>query len=177
MMIISIHTLKASYGDSDYACQMSICSYQLSESNVNYTIHYQLHGTVTNVLANTERQSLIINATSSRSDTEFQVLLPKALIQATTDSAGKESSEEIEFTVLLDDNETPFEEGPVYWSENDDDKYRFLSIPFSSQHKQIAIIGTWVAPEFNYLPAIVMAMSVAAVILVTRMNTKRIRFR
>lgn len=62
-------------------------------------------------------------------------------------------------------------------SMKSNDTHTIVSFSVPQFTRQLEIKGTHVVPEFSSMAAIVIVISIAAVIVLTRMNTKRIRFR
>jgi hypothetical protein len=155
---------------ADYFCMMRLCTYEIILSNVTHVINYRMTGTITNVTADIESKSLILNVETGTSGGGLRIALPRELIRA--ENEGNDNS----FVVFVDGKETVFEEiteAEQYYSSLDVDQnpeeYRLLSIAFENRVEQIEIVGTWIAPEFSSVAiALVMITSIASIVLWSR---------
>ena len=95
---------------------------------------------------------IIIDTTS---DGEITITLPRALIDARYDNGDDD-----EFFVLIDGEEIDFDETTT-------DVDRTLTIPFLYGDETIEIIGTFAIPEFGAITAMILAVSIIAIIAVS----------
>ena len=164
---------------ADYFCMMRLCTYEITISNVTHVINYRMTGTITNVTADIESKSLILNVETGTGG-GIRIALPKELIRA-ENAEGNDNS----FIVLVDGKETVLEEiteAEQYYSYLDVDQtpeeYRLLSIAFENKVEQIEIVGTWIAPEFSssLVIAIAMVTSIVGTVVWSRLwySQKRI---
>ena len=125
---------------------------QLEDYNVYYKI---TGGKILKIIPDVENTSLIIQI-ETFSDGELTITLPKEVIDTNEGS----------FFVLVDDEES------VYYSEETSDS-RTLIIPFYNGSEVIEIIGTFVIPEFGTIAAIILAVAITSIIVLsakTRLN-------
>jgi len=122
----------------------------------DYDVHYKITGgKVLKIIPDTENTSLIIQI-ETFNDGELTITLPKEIIDTNEGS----------FFVLVDGEET------VYYSEETSDT-RTLLIPFYNGSEVIEIIGTFVIPEFGTIAAIILAVAITSIIVLsakTRLN-------
>ncbi len=147
----------------EYTCMMSLCTYEITISNVTHIINYRMSGTIGNVTADIESKTLILNVTTGRGQGILRLALPKDLIKA-EDEQGDDA-----FVVIVNGKETVFEEiteAEQYYSylgvDQNPENYRLLSLTFEGVVKQVKIVGTWIAPEFD-LPLVIGVMIVSIV--------------
>jgi len=119
---------------------------QLEDYNVYYTI---TGGKILKIIPDVENTSLIIQI-ETFSDGELTITLPKEVIDTNEGS----------FFVLIDDEES------VYYSEETTDS-RTLIIPFYNGSEVIEIIGTFVIPEFGTIAAIILAVAITSIIVLS----------
>jgi predicted secreted protein with PEFG-CTERM motif len=122
----------------------------------DYDVHYKITGgKVLKIIPDTENTSLIIQI-ETFNDGELTITLPKEIIDTNEGS----------FFVLVDGEET------IYYSEETSDT-RTLLIPFYNGSEVIEIIGTFVIPEFGTIAAIILAVAITSIIVLsakTRLN-------
>ena len=119
--------------------------------NVGYSI---TGGNVRSITPDVDANSLIIEI-STRSDGELTITLPRALIDAIL-----ENGDDDEFFVLVDAEEVDFEE-----TKTSSD--RTLTIAFPDGAEEIEIIGTFVIPEFGAIAALILAVAIISIIVVS----------
>ena len=119
---------------------------QLEDYNVYYKI---TGGKILKIIPDVENTSLIIQI-ETFSDGELTITLPKEVIDTNEGS----------FFVLVDDEES------VYYSEETTDS-RTLIIPFYNGSEVIEIIGTFVIPEFGTIAAIILAVAITSIIVLS----------
>ena len=106
-------------------------------------------GQILKITPDTESMSLIIQIETS-SDGDLLITLPKTIID-TTEGA---------FFVLVDDEET------IFYSQETPDSWT-LRIPFYNGSEVIEIIGTFVVPEFGTIAAIILAVAITSIIVLS----------
>ncbi len=111
-------------------------------------------GSILSITADVDANSLIIEI-STTSDGELTITLPRALIDAVL-----ESGDDDEFFVLVDAEEVNFDETKT---ETD----RTLTIAFLDGSEEIEIIGTFVIPEFGAIAALILAVAIISIIVVS----------
>ena len=122
----------------------------------DYNVYYKITGgKILKMIPDVENTSLIIQI-ETFSDGELIITLPKEIID----------TDEGSFFILVDGEET------VYYSQDESDS-RTLIIPFYNGSEVIEIIGTFVIPEFGTIAAIILAVAITSIIVLsakTRLN-------
>ena len=118
----------------------------IEDNNLFYKI---TGGKILKVIPDTDSVSLIIQI-ETFSDGALLITLPKTVIDTS----------EGDFFVLVDGEETVFyaEQTPESWT---------LRIPFYNGSEEIEIIGTFVIPEFGTIAAIILAVAITSIILLS----------
>jgi len=163
-----VYTVRVQYGQSNVTAQEtftfqnslipSSSSFQLKDPNtqqtfnVNYTIS---GGTVSTMTIDAQSLSVIVSINST-SDGTITLKLPRALIDAKTNSGQDDA-----FIILIDGAEV----NPQ--SESADNDFRNLTIQFLQGDKDIEIIGTQIVPEFGSIAALVLAIAIISIIAVS----------
>ena len=111
--------------------------------NVNYTIN---GGKIISIIPDLDETSLIITMETT-SDGELIITLPKDVIDGI-------------FFVLVDGEETMY-------TEEGNDNYSTLIIPFYNGTEEIEIIGTFVIPEFGTIAALILVVAIVSIIAIT----------
>ena len=120
--------------------------------NVNYTISGGTLKTMT-----IDAQSLsVIASVNSTSDGIITLQLPRALIDAKTNSGQDDA-----FIILIDGAEVKPQ------SESADNTFRNITIQFLKGDQDIEIIGTQIVPEFGPIAALVLAIAIVSIIAVS----------
>jgi len=120
--------------------------------NVNYTISGGTLKTMT-----IDAQSLsVIASVNSTSDGTITLQLPRALIDAKTNSGQDDA-----FIILIDGAEVKPQ------SESSDNTFRNITIQFLKGDQDIEIIGTQIVPEFGPIAALVLAIAIVSIIAVS----------
>ena len=118
----------------------------IEDNNLFYKI---TGGKILKVIPDTDSVSLIIQI-ETFSDGDLLITLPKTVIDTS----------EGDFFVLVDGEETVFyaEQTPESWT---------LRIPFYNGSEEIEIIGTFVIPEFGTIAAIILAVAITSIIVLS----------
>ncbi len=162
------YTVKVQYGPPNVTAQASFTFqsslvptsnvFQLKDPtsqqtfNVNYTISGGNVKTMT-----IDAQSLsVIASINSTSDGTITLQLPRALIDAKTNSGQDDA-----FIILIDGAEVKPQ------SESSDNNFRNLTIQFLKGDQDIEIIGTQIVPEFGPIAALVLAIAIISIIAVS----------
>ena len=106
-------------------------------------------GQILKIIPDTDSISLIIQI-ETFSDGDLLITLPKTIIDTT----------EGDFFVLVDGEET------VFYSQETPDSWT-LRIPFYNGSEEIEIIGTFVIPEFGTIAAIILAVAITSIIVLS----------
>ena len=106
-------------------------------------------GQVLKIIPDTDSISLIIQI-ETFSDGDLLITLPKTVIDTS----------EGDFFVLVDGEET------VFYAEQTPDSWT-LRIPFYNGSEEIEIVGTFVIPEFGTIAAIILAVAITSIILLS----------
>jgi predicted secreted protein with PEFG-CTERM motif len=109
---------------------------------------------VTGATVNSATKSLTLKI-ETEGDGSISLAIPREVLDATEDGS------DVDFIVLVDDEEADFEE--VDW----DDSTRMVDITFSDGASQIEIIGTYAVPEFGTMAAIILAVAIVSIIAVS----------
>ena len=122
----------------------------------DYDILYQITGAkIIKIIPDVENKSLIIEI-ETFSDGELMLTIPKQILD----------TNEGDFFVLVDGEETNHD------SSSTDDAWTLI-IPFYNGSEEIEIIGTFVIPEFGTIAAIILAVAITSIIVLsakTRLN-------
>ena len=162
------YTVKVQYGPPNVTAQASFTFqsslvptsnvFQLKDPtsqqtfNVNYTISGGNVKTMT-----IDAQSLsVIASINSTSDGTITLQLPRALIDAKTNSGQDDA-----FIILIDGAEVKPQ------SESSDNNFRNFTIQFLKGDQDIEIIGTQIIPEFGPIAALVLAIAIISIIAVS----------
>ena len=106
-------------------------------------------GQVLKIIPDTDSISLIIQI-ETFSDGDLLITLPKTVIDTS----------EGDFFVLVDGEET------IFYAEQTPDSWT-LRIPFYNGSEEIEIIGTFVIPEFGTIAAIILAVAITSIIVLS----------
>jgi predicted secreted protein with PEFG-CTERM motif len=163
-----IYTVKVQYGPPNVTAQATFTFqsslvptssvFQLKDPtsqqtfNVNYTIS---GGNVKTMTIDTQSLSVIASINST-SDGTITLQLPRALIDAKTNSGQDDA-----FIILIDGAEVKPQ------SESSDNNFRNLTIQFLKGDQDIEIIGTQIVPEFGPIAALVLAIAIVSIIAVS----------
>ncbi len=119
-----------------------------------YDVGYSITGgSILSITPDVDANSLIIEI-STTSDGELTITLPRALIDA------KLNGDDDDFFVLVDGEEVDFDE-----TKTSSD--RTLTIAFPDGAEEIEIIGTFVIPEFGAIAALILAVAIISIIVVS----------
>jgi len=118
-------------------------------------VSYQITGgTLDAIQEDFDAKSLIISITAN-DDGNLTIILPRNVIDATFNGGDDE------FFVLVDAEEVDFDELETT------DTHRTLSIDFPAGAEEIEIIGTFVIPEFGAIAALILAVAIISIIVVS----------
>lgn len=109
---------------------------------------------VTGATVNSATKSLILKI-QTESDGSISLAIPRDVLDAAEDGS------DVDFIVLVDDEEADFEE------IDSDDSTRWVDITFEDGASQIEIIGTYAVPEFGTMAAIILAVAIVSIIAVS----------
>ncbi len=127
-----------------------------------FQVGYEITGgTVDSIQEDFDANSLIISI-STTGDGELTITLPRAVIDAVL-----ESGDDDEFFVLVDGEETDFDETKTSDS-------RTLTISFLDGTEEIEIIGTFVIPEFGTIALMILAVAIVSIIAVSAKTRLRV---
>ncbi len=120
----------------------------------DFGIAYQITGgSVVSITPDVDQSSLII-VIEAVDDGELTITLPREVIDAKIGDADDD------FFVLVDAEEVDFDE-----TKTDSD--RTLTIGFLAGTEEIEIIGTFVIPEFGTIAALILAVAIISIIVVS----------
>ena len=121
--------------------------------DVEYTIR---GGTVNDMLIDSEFFALIVQI-DAIDEGIITLDLPREFI-----GAEKQDGKDDVFIILIDNVEVPYEES------GSDSKSRKVSINFEEGDSEIAVIGTYVIPEFGTIAVMILLVGITAIIITTR---------
>ncbi len=111
-------------------------------------------GTLDAIQEDFDAKSLIISITAT-DDGNLTIILPRNVIDAIFNGGDDD------FFVLIDGEEVDFDEIETT------DTHRTLSIDFPAGVEEIEIIGTFVIPEFGAIAALILAVAIISIIVVS----------
>ena len=154
---VGTYEIDVAYGSKDRTAKTTFMFtgyhfYPIVIQGVSYNATYMItNGTINSIIPKTDTKSLQI-LVDPVGDGTFTITLPRSLIDAKTDSADST------FAVQENGVVTKFE-------ESKSDISRTLTFPFSSDTKQIEIIGTQIVPEFGSLVFVSLTVSMTLILL------------
>lgn len=135
-------------------------SKELEIGNASYQIRYQISGNNQLNEMWVQRDNITLAAEiRALSDGVLTIELPRDVIDSK-----KQSNMDDVYAVFIDGQLVPYDE--IMNSTH----ARILSIEFGNGSEQIEITGTHIVPEFGPLAALVLAISIAGVVVVTRIK-------
>lgn len=135
-------------------------SKELEIGNATYQIRYQISGDNQLNEMWVQRDNITLAAEiRTLSDGVLIIELPRDVIDSK-----KQSNNDDVYAVFIDGQLVPYDE------IMNNTHARILSIEFGNGSEQIEITGTHIVPEFGPLAALVLAISIAGVIVVTRIK-------
>ncbi|MFY9967680.1 MAG: PEFG-CTERM sorting domain-containing protein [Nitrososphaeraceae archaeon] len=135
-------------------------SKELEIGNASYQIRYQISGDNQLNEMWVQRDNITLAAEiRALSDGVLTIELPRDVIDSK-----KQSNMDDVYAVFIDGQLVPYDE--IMNSTH----ARILSIEFGNGSEQIEITGTHIVPEFGPLAALVLAISIAGVVVVTRIK-------
>ena len=165
MKYAGTYTVTVQYGDSksrlaqtsfDFdglpiASNESTVSIEGSDDLIGFEI---TGGKLLSIMPDVEANSLIISIDAT-DDGSLTLTIPRTVADSLL-----ESGEDDEYFVLIDGEEVEFDEMK---SSTD----RTLTIPFPAGAEEIEIIGTFVVPEFGAIAAMILAVAIISIIVVS----------
>lgn len=135
-------------------------SKELEIGNASYQIRYQISGDNQLNEMWVQRDNITLAAEiRALSDGVLTIELPRDVIDSK-----KQSNMDDVYAVFIDGQLVPYDE------IMNNTHARILSIEFGNGSEQIEITGTHIVPEFGPLAALVLAISIAGVVIVTRIK-------
>jgi predicted secreted protein with PEFG-CTERM motif len=120
-----------------------------------YCVPFESDGViVTGATVSSATKSLILKI-QTEGDGSVSLAVPREVLDATEDGS------DVDFIVLVDDEEAEFEE------VDSDDSTRMIEIIVPDGASQIEIIGTYAVPEFGTMAAIILAVAIVSIIAVS----------
>ncbi|MEM2855506.1 MAG: PEFG-CTERM sorting domain-containing protein [Candidatus Nitrosocaldaceae archaeon] len=131
---------------------------------------YQIDATLTNgviksVTADTKNAMLVFEV-EMNDDGIFTINLPRDFMDARVN--GQEGDDDVYIITL--DGQTEFPE------ESKDDGVRKLTIEVPAGTTEIAVVGTWMVPEFGIIAVFILAAAVGAIIVATKKSLINLRY-
>ncbi len=131
--------------------------------DVTDMVNYDADGAVVDsVVADPNTNSVTITM-SATGDGMLTITFPRTILDATVDGG------DAQFVVMADSEEAEFDE------ERTDDE-RTLTIPFAEGTEQIEIIGTFAAPEFGTIAALILVVAIVSIIAISTKTTLFARY-
>jgi hypothetical protein len=152
-----IYEIDVTYGSKDRTAKTTFeftgyHSYSVVIQGVSYNITYTItNGTIISIAPKIDAKSLEISISPANNGT-LAITLPRSLIDS------KMNSQDIPFTIQENGTIIKFEESKSEMS-------RTLTFSFSSNTKQIEIIGTQIVPEFGPLVFVSLTASMMLILL------------
>jgi predicted secreted protein with PEFG-CTERM motif len=128
-----------------------------------YEIQYRIIGGTLDDLSGDAESATITAEIAAEGDGQLVIRMPREV----ADARGGDG-EDTDYVVILDD--VGEEEIP---DDDYDDRVRTLTIDFNADTTSIEILGTFVAPEFGTIAALILAVAIVGMILAT---TRRSHF-
>jgi predicted secreted protein with PEFG-CTERM motif len=132
----------------------------LTVGDSEFEIEYDISGGSLTSLTGEEETATVTAMINASSDGEVTFWFPREVFNSLNDDGT-----DLEFIVFVDE----IEEFP------DDDMgtdVRQVTIPFSAGSEQIDIVGTFLAPEFGTIAAVVLAVAIVGIIVATTRYSK-----
>lgn len=127
----------------------------INVQGTEYSVTYGISGgVVSQVIPDTEAQSLIIQIDSVTNGT-LLMKLPREVIDS------KFGDKDDDFFVLIDGMDSEFTEGKTATE-------RTLTIKFPEGTEEIEIIGTSVVPEFGIISILILVVSISSIVILTK---------
>ena len=148
-------------------------TYSLQAGQMMFNIPYTIQGGTIQSIQAIPSQSSVVITISSTSDGSLTVDLPRTLIDAKQQPP---SSSGVNNTVTTQYNQAELPDQPfivqingqnVKASQTADPNSRILGIPFHKGDTTIYVIGTFAAPEFGPIAALVLAIAIVSIIAVS----------
>ena len=150
------YTVSVSYGDLTRSVETTFYVGVSSETvpGTDFIVDYViLGGNLISTSPDVDADSLII-AINAKDDGQLTITLPRGLIDA------KIGDSDDDFFVLVDGDEVDFKETTTSID-------RTLEISFPANSKEIEIIGTFVVPEFGAITALILAVAIMSIIVLS----------
>lgn len=123
------------------------------------------NGVIKSVTADTKNVMLIFEV-EMNDDGVFTINLPRDFMDARVN--GREGDDDV-YTIMLD-GQTEFPE------ENKDDGVRKLTIEVPVGTTEIAVVGTWMVPEFGIIAIFILAAAIGAIIVANKKSLINVRY-
>jgi len=132
----------------------------LEIGNASFQIRYQISGDNQLKAMWVQRDNITLGADiSAVSDGALTIELPRDIIDSK-----KQSNADDAYAVFIDGQFVPYDE------IMNNTQTRILRIEFANGSEQIEITGTHIVPEFGPLAALVLAISITSVVIVTKIR-------
>ncbi len=165
-------TIKANYG-GDTSTELNIqffkdtagtftSNYEVRIPDAGtFDVKYTMKGGVV-VSMNLDQKDLSLEIfIETNSDGNLNINLPRNSIDS------KNDSQDIDFIVLIYNNESELPIQTSYVKVDSDKKFRSIDIPIKNGDKKIEIVGTHVVPEFGTIAMIVLAVAIVSIIAIS----------
>jgi predicted secreted protein with PEFG-CTERM motif len=163
-----VYTVKVQYGPPNVTAQATFTFqsslvptssvFQLKDPNSQQTfnVNYTISGGTMKTMTIDAQSLSVIASINSTSDGTITLQLPRALIDAKTNSGQDDA-----FIILIDGAEVKPQ------SESADNNFRNITVQFLKGDQDIEVIGTQIVPEFGPIAALVLAIAIISIIAVS----------
>ena len=158
------YTVTVQYGDSDSRLAETTFDFAGSETTSESTVSFDgtddvigyeiIGGKLLSITPDVEANSLIISI-DAFDDGSLTITIPRSVADALNDTGDDD-----EYFVLVDGEEVEF-------TETKSSTDRILTIAFPAGAEEIEIIGTFVIPEFGAIAAMILAVAIISIIVVS----------
>lgn len=173
--INGIYTVKATYAGQSVQTTFEFRGAEIEPGTIRvefqgnvFNVRYELtNGSITSIEVDPEFTSIIIfMRTSATMDGTLTITLPRQLIDAREriGMTGPDAGADDEFIVLRDGDMVDYQETETTATS------RTLVIQVPAGTEEIEIIGTYVIPEFGIIAALILAMGIGALVVLSRKN-------
>jgi predicted secreted protein with PEFG-CTERM motif len=144
-------------------------TFNIKVGNQNFPVQYMITGGTVKSMVPDEKTATLTITVNSTAEGNLQIRLPRNVIDAREGTDGK-SGNDSDFAVFADEENVAADE-----SDTTVDR-RTLSIDIPQGTETVEIVGTWAIPEFGAIAAIILAVAIVGIIVVTATYSKKFNF-
>jgi predicted secreted protein with PEFG-CTERM motif len=144
-------------------------TFNIKVGNQNFPVQYMITGGTVKSMVPDEKTATLTITVNSTAEGNLQIRLPRNVIDAREGTDGK-SGNDSDFAVFADEENVAADE-----SDTTVDR-RTLSIDLPQGTETVEIVGTWAIPEFGAIAAIILAVAIVGIIVVTATYSKKLNF-